>query len=83
MQLYLTGTLIHIDTGELIQVTGLLDSGATGSTIDKSFVEKHKIPKQQIMDHIPLTNADGTLNVHGPITNNVVLPLQIGDHTEH
>jgi hypothetical protein len=46
MQLDLTGTLIHMDTGESIQATGLLDSGATGSTIDKSFVEKHKIPKQ-------------------------------------
>jgi hypothetical protein len=57
MQLDLTGTLIHMDTGESIQATGLLNSGATGSTIDKSFVEKHKIPKQQIMDHIPLTNV--------------------------
>jgi hypothetical protein len=46
MQLDLTGTLICIDTGESIQATGLLNSGATGSTIDKSFVEKHKIPKQ-------------------------------------
>jgi hypothetical protein len=35
MQLDLTGTLICMDTGESIQVTGLLDSGATGSTIDK------------------------------------------------
>jgi hypothetical protein len=83
MQLDLTGTLIRMDTGELIQATGLLDSGTTGSTIDKSFVEKHKIPKQRIMDHIPLTNVDGTLNVHGPITHNVVLLLQIGDHTKH
>jgi Aspartyl protease len=82
MQLDLTGTLIRMDTGESIQATGLLDSGATRSTIDKSFVEKHKIPKQQIMDHIPLMNADGTLNVHGPITHNVVLLLQIGDHTK-
>jgi Retroviral aspartyl protease len=46
MQLDLTGTLICMDTGESIQATRLLDSGATGSTIDKSFVEKHKIPKQ-------------------------------------
>jgi hypothetical protein len=43
MQLDLTGTLICMDTGE---ATGLLHSGATGSTIDKSFIEKHKIPKQ-------------------------------------
>jgi hypothetical protein len=72
-----------MDTEELIQATRLLISGTTGSTIDKSFVEKHKISTQCIMDHIPLTNVDGILNVHGPITHNVVLLLQIGDHTEH
>jgi hypothetical protein len=46
MQLDLIGTLICMDTGELIQATGLLDSGVVESIIDKSFAEKHKIPKQ-------------------------------------
>jgi Retroviral aspartyl protease len=83
MQLDLKGTLIHMDIGESIQATGLLDSGATESTIDKSFIERYKIPKQWRMDYIPLTNTDRTLNIHGPITHNVVLLLQIGDHTKH
>ena len=81
-QLEVKGLITRLDTSESIMALGLVDSGATGCTINSEFIERHQIPKQRLKQEIPLTNADGSTNSHGPLKYTVVLLLQIGDHSE-
>src|SRR5215813_10955720 len=43
-QLDIKATITHPSTLQLIPVKILLDCGATGSTIDYEFIQKHQIP---------------------------------------
>jgi Retroviral aspartyl protease len=82
LQFDIEGVLIRVDTGESITTKGLLDCGATGSTISQSFVSHQKIPRQKLPNTITVTNADGTTNAHGQITHSTVVLLKIGEHVE-
>jgi gag-polyprotein putative aspartyl protease len=82
LQFDIKGILIRVDTGESIAAKGLLDCGATGSTISQSFVSSQKIPRQKLPNTITVTNADGTYNAHGQITHSTVVILKIGEHVK-
>ena len=70
------------DDHQRFTVTALLDTGAGGSYVDISLVEKHDL--QLIPVDMPLIvhNADGSQNKHGTITHCVNLLVQIGEHRE-
>ena len=59
-----------------------LDCRATGSCINKDFVEKHNLLVQKLPIKMPVYNADGTLNTGGAIKGFVNVRLVIGDHAE-
>ena len=63
-------------------VTGLIDSGCTGSCIDIGLVQRHNIPTKKLMVPQPVYNADGTLNSLGKITDYVNVRMTILDHSE-
>jgi hypothetical protein len=57
-----------LDSGSIFRLRALLDSGCTGSCIDKGFVKRNDIRTRKVPRPIPVYNADGTLNEGGPIT---------------
>ncbi|SJL06708.1 uncharacterized protein ARMOST_10050 [Armillaria ostoyae] len=65
-----------------IRTKALIDSGCTGSSIHRDFVEKHGIPVQKTASSIPIYNADGSRNKAGEITAYAELRLKIGNHSE-
>jgi Retroviral aspartyl protease len=71
-----------LDDGHILRVIALLDSGCTGSCIDKEFVRKNNIQTKKVPLPIPVYNADGSLNEGGPITEFVEVRMVIQDHTE-
>ena len=60
----------------------LLDSGATGSCINKSFVDKHSLTIKKLPIKIPIYNANGTLNNNGSVEGFTEVRMTIGDHSE-
>ena len=61
--------LLESLTGNLqIRAKALIDSGCTGSCIDKDFVKLHGLSTYQTPIPIPVYNADGTRNNTGSIT---------------
>ena len=56
-----------VDDGRFFVTNALLDSGCTGSVINKKFVEKHSISTKKVARPIPIYNADGTRNEAGSI----------------
>ena len=81
-QLDLDLTLITLDTHQSISTKALLDTGCTGSAIDKEFVKKNGIVTQKLPVSIPVYNADGSHNSGGPIHEYVELIVRIKDHIE-
>ncbi|SJL17443.1 uncharacterized protein ARMOST_20993 [Armillaria ostoyae] len=65
-----------------IQSKALIDSGCTGSSIHRDFIEKHGIPVRKTASSIPVYNADGSHNKAGEITAYAELRLKIGNHSE-
>jgi hypothetical protein len=64
-----------LDSGSIFQLRALLDSGCTGSCIDKEFIRKNDIRTRKIPRPIPVYNTDGTLNEGGPITEFVEMRM--------
>jgi hypothetical protein len=62
-----------LDDGRLFHITALLDSGCTGSCIDKKFIKEKGINTKKTARPIPVYNADGTMNKGGSITEYVEL----------
>lgn len=64
-----------------VETKALVDSGANVSFIHRNFVKKHDLGT---IPHVPinLTNADGTDNVDGNITQACCLTVTIGDKTK-
>src|SRR4051794_7153204 len=60
----------------------LLDSGCTGSCIDKGFVRAKGITMNKIPQPIPAHNADRTLNGTGSIKEIVHAQMIINEHVE-
>ena len=57
----------NISNHNQIETLALLDSGATGSCVNKSFVEKHGLMVKKLPIKIPIYNADGSLNNSGSV----------------
>ena len=77
--------LVHLQTlddGHILRIIALLDSGCTGSCIDREFVRKNNIQTKKVPLPIPVYNADGSLNEGGPITEFIEVRMVIQDHTK-
>src|SRR3984957_7269360 len=51
-----------LDRNQNFRIDALLDSGSTGSCINKRFIRENNIPTRKMARPIPTYNADGTLN---------------------
>ena len=70
------------DDGHILQIIVLLDSGCTGSCIDREFFRENNIQTRKVPLPIPVYNADGSLNEGGPITEFIEVRMVIQDHTK-
>ena len=75
-------TITTLDTEERFDVKALLDSRCMSSAISKRFVKEHQINTIKLPRAIMATNADGTINAGGKITDMVRLKIKIQDHEE-
>ena len=81
-QLTLSAILQREDNMSRFKVKGLLDSGATGSCINRSFVERNNIPTKPTPIPIPVYNTDGSRNSSGTVKDIAEMRLTIQDHSE-
>jgi len=65
-----------------IEVDALLDSGATGCFVDKSWALDRQLQLSKLVKPVPVLNIDGTRNQEGDITHYVLLTIGIGKHAE-
>ena len=72
----------NINNHNQIETLALLDSGATGSCVNKSFVEKHNLTVKKLLIKIPIYNANGSLNNNGSVEGFTEVRMTIGDHSE-
>jgi len=70
------------DTSELHSVEALLDSGATGSLIDRDFVRSKGMNTRTLLHNIPVFNVDGSPNKAGQISEVVDIVLRYKTHSE-
>ena len=78
----LSATFESLASGAQMSAIGLVDSGATGTCINREYVLEHGLETRKLPIKIPVYNADGTLNDGGAIEEVVELRLIIGDHAE-
>jgi len=71
-----------MDTSKLYSVEALLDSGATGSLIDRDFVRSKGINTWTLSHNIPVFNVDGSPNEAGQISEVVDVVLHYKTHSE-
>jgi len=65
-----------------IEVDAMLDSGATGCFVDKSWALDRRLKLTKLVKPVPVLNIDGTRNQEGDITHYVFLTIGIGKHAE-
>ena len=65
-----------------IEVEALLDSGATGCFVDKSWALDRCLWLSKLMKPVPVLNVDGTRYQEGDITHYVLLTIGVGKHAE-
>jgi len=70
------------DTSELYSVKALLDSGATGSFIDRDFVRSKGINTRTLSRNIPVFNVNGSPNEAEQISEVVDILLRYKTHSE-
>jgi len=70
------------DTSKLHSVKALLDSGATGSFIDRDFVHSKGMNTWTLSHNIPVFNVDGSPNKAGQISEVVDVVLWYKTHSE-
>jgi len=70
------------DTSELYSVEALLDSGATGSLIDRDFVRSKEMNTRTLSHNIPVFNVDSSPNEAGQISEVVDVVLRYKTHSE-
>ena len=80
-QMDVSGIVITMDTFDRHLMKALIDSGCTGSCINKEFVEKHGLNMIKLPKSIPVFNTDGS-NIAGWLTHMVQLQMIIGNHKE-
>ena len=71
-----------IDTSELHSVKALLDSGATGSFIDRDFICSKGINTQTLSRNIPVFNVDSSPNEAGQISEIIDILLRYKTHSK-
>jgi len=71
-----------MNTSELHSVEALLDSGATGSLIDRDFVCSKGMNTWTLSHNIPVFNVDGSPNEAGQISDVVDVVLRYKTHSE-
>src|SRR6202790_2095695 len=83
-QLTINATLTDLATEKTIPARALLDSGCTGCTIDRTFVNKHRLTTMELEHPIRVLNADGTDNKDGQIMEMIEIRMRIGErHVEN
>ena len=65
-----------------IEVEALLDSGATGCFVDKSWALDRHLWLSKLVKPVPILNVDGTRNQEGDIMHYVLLTVGVGKHAE-
>jgi hypothetical protein len=70
------------EAAQIVDMFALVDSGATGSFIDRDLVQKRKIPMLHLPRPLHAQNIDGTHNSRGIIRHKVSIFVQIGDTEE-
>jgi len=70
------------DTSELHSVKALLDSGATGSFIDRDFIRSKGINTWTLSCNIPVFNVNGSSNEAGQISEVIDILLRYKTHSE-
>jgi hypothetical protein len=70
------------DTGQTTSNSALIDSGATGSFIDRSYLETLKWNSRLMKHPVRVINVDGTNNEAGQITHAIDLLVTIDQHCE-
>ena len=65
-----------------IEVEALLNSGATGCFVDKSWALDRRLQLSKLMKPVPVLNVDGTRNQEGDITHYILLTVGVGKHAE-
>jgi len=70
------------DTSKLHSIKALLDSGATGSFIDRDFICSKGINTQALSCNIPVFNVDGSPNKTGQISKVIDILLRYKTHSE-
>ena len=60
----------------------MVDSGANTIFLNNSFVRHHQVKTEPLPKPVRLTNADRSANAIGMITEEAVLHLMVGEHTE-
>lgn len=58
----------------------MIDSGAARSFIDRTFLERHKIPIQDLPKPVNLTMGDGSPSAAGPVLHEAPVRLTIAAH---
>ena len=71
-----------MDTSELHSVKALLDSGATGSFIDRDFICSKGINTWTLSCNIPVFNVDGSPNEAGQISEVIDILLCYKTHSK-
>jgi len=71
-----------MDTSELHSVKALLDSGATGSFIDRDFICSKGINTRTLSCNIPVFNVDGSPNETGQISEVIDILLCYKTHSK-
>ena len=65
-----------------LMTQAMVDSGANTIFLNDSFVRRHHVKTEPLPKPVRLTNADGSANAIGMITEEAVLHLTVGEHTE-
>lgn len=71
-----------VDTGDVVQLSALIDLGATGMFMDEQFIREQGWNLDEVPRPIPVFNIDGTLNANGNVKNTIDLALEIQGHQE-
>lgn len=71
-----------LDTGQSIKEHALIDSGATGSFLDRSFVLSQDWNMRSVGNPVKVLNVDGSENAAGSITHAIDLEVMFGEHRE-
>src|SRR5258708_35802135 len=65
-----------------VSTSMLLDSGATGMFINRSFMQKHQLETTPLPQPILIHNVDGSLNENGSVMEEAHVTLRFGCHSE-